>query len=412
MKKLIGLTILTYFLGGCAREVGSYSFENTDSVKIDESKLVLTNFPSGMEEINDSVVGIVNMGQKISLYNINTGNNIRNFSTENINFDSIINVTFQKRYPDKREYIYDAIYAGGLSDGNSQVKAFRFSDNAFYIYVNTLVEVKLLNDPDQLKKYENNPEVKAALKLAGSANLSVMEYIEFIFVTDNLFRLKKVIPQYEKAKLKREDYSPFYQKGFTINEGSVYVPILKGGQTFENVRSKLKDDKAYFSLAKFDLANPDSAVFRLSFKDMDFTTLSLQDYLSSYFQFKNDAEGLLFSNGKEICDVETGEKLFAKKSLKSNEWISDFHKNNDNEVTMVTYKLNKKLHPTETEVAYGIDSVSGIQIKVFNENTGWSPAKQIPSTVKPMFLVTKNKIIYIEKDKDNYYFKHISYHEN
>lgn len=413
MRKLIFLFILTYFPGGCAREVSTYSFENTDSVKVDESQTVLTRFPSGLKEISDSVVGMVNAGQKISLYNVYTGKNLLNFSTQLFNFDSLFKSTFQKHYEGKREYTYDAHSAGGLSHGNSQVLAFSYSDNTFYIYVNTLVEVKHLNDSDQLKKYAEQPEVKAVLKKTGSIKLSVSEYIEFIFVTDDQFKIKKVIPLYERNKLTQEKYSCFFQKGFTAGEASLYVPILKAGETFGTLRSLLKQDDRFFSLAKLNISDYEAVDYRLSYKEIDLKDFSLGDYLSStYFTFKNDAKGLLFCSGKEICAVETGEKVFSKAPLKKNEWISNFY-NSENDLTLVTYTIDKKTHPSDIDIAYCIDSISSRHIKVFDKkNNKWLFDKALSIKANPMFLVTNNKIIYLEKDKQNYYFKFIRYNEN
>jgi hypothetical protein len=413
MKQVTFLFILTYFLGGCAREVSTYSFETADSVKIDESKLVLTRFPQGLAEINDSIAGMVNGGQKISLYNIRTGENTRNFSTRGVNFDSLVKATFQKRFEGKREYTYDSVTAGGLSDGNSQVLAFSYADNKFYIYVNALVNLKYVNDPEELKKYEEKPEIKAAIKIAGGANITVAEYLDFIFVTDSLFNLKTIIPQYKRADMQQQKYSSYLQKTFAVDNKKLYAPILQEGQTFDHMRSKIKQDEKLFILAKFDLNAPESVDYRLSYKEIDQKDISISGFFFNFFTFKNTPSGLLFSNGKEICAIETGEKIFPKNLLQQDEWISNFYRNNENDLTMVTYNLVEKDHPTEMDLAYGIDSTCNMHVKVFNkEKNNWATDMEVKTKTNPMFLVTKDKIVYIEKDKQHYYFKTIRYNEN
>ena len=79
---------------------------------------------------------------------------------------------------------------------------------------------------------------------------------------------------------------------------------------------------------------------------------------------------------------------------------------------MATYRLEKKQNPTEFEKAYGIDSIADIKLKLFDlEKSTWIAEKDL--SVKNISLtVTKDKIIFFDKDKQNYYLKYIAYHEN
>jgi hypothetical protein len=406
------LLILTCFLGSCSREAGSsFSFDPADSVKVDESKTVITRFPSGMKEINDSVTGMVVNGQQISLYNISSGINVSNFSTQKFNFDSLVHCTYQKQYEGKRIYTYDAKTAGGLTDGNSQVLGFDHSEGAFYIYVNTLVDVNYDNDTLTLKKYENDPQLKAIKEKTGSYSLVVQDYLEFIFVTDEQFKIRSIIPLYERNALKAKDYFPYYQRTFAVQGNAIYAPILKNSETSQGISGKLRSDPGSFTLAKLDTKDLQAAEFRLSYKDIDFSDFSLNDFFSVPLVLKYNTNGLLFSNGKEICNTESAEKLFSKKALDAHEWISDFYPNSNSMLTLVTYTTAKKVHPSEMDLAYGIDSISSIHIKVFDkEKNTWLADKAVQTKTNPMFLVTNSKIIYIEKGKENYYFKVINYH--
>jgi hypothetical protein len=406
-------SILTCFLGACTRETGDYTFDAADSAKIDESQLVLTRFPSGMKAVNDSVLGMVVNGQKIALYNVSTGMNLRNFSSQQMNFDSLIRCTYQEHYKGTRVYTYDALTAGGLSDGNSQVLGFDHDGSSFYIYVNTLVDVNYDQDTAQIKKYESDPQLQAIKKTTGSYNLIVQEYLEFLFVTDEQFRIKNVIPLYEKNALKKEDYAIYYQQEFAVEGNTIYAPVLKNDQVTGNLDAMLKTSPGLYSIAKLNTQNTETAELKLSYEQIDYRGFSLGDFFSAPLVLKYNTNEMLFSNGKEICAVESGDKVFAQSPLMKNEWISDFWRNDDRRLTMVTYTTAKKSHPSDIDLAYSIDSISSMHLKIFDkEKQRWLADKPIRALTNPGFLVTSDKIICIEKGKENYFLKIIRYHEN
>ncbi|HEY0029728.1 MAG TPA: hypothetical protein VGC65_03130 [Bacteroidia bacterium] len=413
MKKLFYVTLVTCFLSACAQKTSNYNFESASSVKIDESKVVLTRFPSVLTEIDDSTIAAINSLRKLSIYNIYSGKNIANFTTEKIKFDSLIRETFQKKYEGRRQYIYDEATAGGLSEGNSQVLFFYYSDNTFYIYVNTLAQVNYINDPAELLKYSENEKIKELKKESGDVNLQIMQYLEFVFVVDKNLRLQKILPLYEKTQLKNDKYSPFYQKGFAVSNSKLFVPIQKDDQSFEKITSQLKWESNLNTLAVFDLKNDQKTDYRLGFKDIDFNDFSLHDYFSSAFVFRKNTNGLSFSNGKDICEIESGKKLFSKKQLRTNEWIQSYQMDDNQNLILVTYTLDKNANPTEFEKNYGLDSLSSIQLRTFNtQSMEWGNEKALPTSINLSMLVTHDKLIYFDKDEENYYLKFIPYHEN
>ena len=398
-------------MSACAHKESDYNFEKIHSVKIDESKIVLSKFPSELTEINDSTVGVI-ASQKLSLYNIYSGRNIANFSAQTIKFDSLIRETFQKKYSGKREYNYDPASAGGLKGGNCQLTSFYYSNNAFYIYVNTLAQVKYINDSVGLAQYTENDRVKEAQKKYGKdMHVKIMEFVEFIFVVDNDFHLKKIIPLYENEQLKKDNYQPYYFKGFIINNDKMLFSILKRSEPVEKITSKMTPGKSYYTLADIGLENDNDVNYKLSFKDVDFSDFSLHDYFSSAFVFQQNSNVLIMSTGKEIYNVETGVRLFSKEHLKSNEWIQAFHYDNDKNLIAVTSCHFKKAHPTILEATYDIDSVGEIKIKMFEaKKSTWTDEKNIENKKNLSFLITKNKVVYFDKDKENYYFKYIKYY--
>lgn len=408
MKKAVAyfLLVFTFFSGGCSREKSEYTFKEMQAVEVDESKVVLTRFPNELKEINDSTIGTMNSGTHLSLYNIYTGVNIANFSTQFISFDSLITSTYRKKYLNKREYKYDVKMTAGMAGGNSQLLNFYYAENNFYVYVNTLVDVNYVNDPKELEHFLKNANANQINP--SDVNIQIMEYLEFLFVLDNELNIKNIIPLYEREKIKTHNYSPFFQKGFAIKNSTLFVPIYNNEKGVADMSAKLVYNNDLSCLAKYDLTNDSTADFALTFKTIDFNDFSIRNYFTSTFKFRNVDGELFFSNGKEILNVDSEKRILSKDRLEKNEWISDFQKHK-NTITLITYKLFKKQHLSETEKAYGADSLGDLQIKVFNDDL--VATKKLSQTT-PSFLVTENKIVFIEKNKEHYYIKSIGYHEN
>ncbi len=412
VRYLIFLLMLVCFLGGCTRETNHFHLsETTDSVKIDESKIVMTRFPGGLKEINDSIIGLINNNQYISLYNIVTGENVLNFSTASINFDSLVKNTFQKRFLGKRLYNYTPESAGGLSGGNSQVAGFDYYNHSFYIYVNILVDVNYDNDPEKLKKLYEEPSLKALKEKSGDFDLIVGEYLEFIFITDEQFNLTRIVPLFERNKLLTDDYCPYYLKNYAANNTALFVPIQKN-QTPVNLHSKVLTGSGIYTLAKIDLNVDEGVEYALESKNIDFDGYTLGQYYSSCLMFKSSFGKLYFSNGKEICEIENEKKLFSKTYLARNEWISDFY-SQEGYLLLTTYKTYKKTNPTEMDNAYEIDSTGNISAKIFDlKSQAWKEIKEFKYNSSKSFYITNDKIIYIEKGKENYVIKTIQYAES
>jgi hypothetical protein len=412
MKKVSTLLLMIGFMGACTHKTNFYNFETIRSVTIDESKTVLTSFPTVIKEVNDSTIAIINAGQKLSLYNLYSGINTLNFSTENINFDSLIQQTFQKKYAGEREFIYNKQATGGLSEGNCQLLSFDYTAGLFYIYANTLAQVNYMNDSLAVAKFSESEKVKEMQKKNADATIRIMNYLNFIIIVDNHFNLKEIVPLYEKTILQKDNYTAFYQKGFAVSNNKLYAPIQKNNQTFEQIASPVKWDATSNTMVMIDLKNKEQANYRLSIKDIDYNGFSLHDYFGVPFSFSNNNNTLQFSNGKEICEIENSKKIFAKKNLSEKEWIQTFNSKEDGKIVMTTYRLDKKLHPTDFEKSYAIDSLNSMKIKLYDTQTStWTKEKELP--IKHFStIITSSKIIYFDKDNTHYYLKYISYNEN
>ncbi|MFL5764753.1 MAG: hypothetical protein ACJ77K_12485 [Bacteroidia bacterium] len=405
MKKLICCIAVIYFLGSCSREVNSgFNYKAADSVALDESKVVITREPWSIRQINDSVAGAIIAGQQVSLYELRTGKNIRNFNTRNINFDSLTKTTYQQHYKE-RSYHYDALTAGGLSNGNSQMLDFIHSDKRYYIYVNTTVDVNYDKDTAQLKKYENDPQIKAIREKTGEFNLIVQEYLEYLFVTDEEFKLLQIIPLYENELLKKDGYSPLYQRGFMVSNNAIIFSIIKDDLVTKGAETTLNSCNNCCALAKVDLDHPDQLTYLLPFENMNMKNYNLHHFFSSLFRLKVNEKNTFFSNGKGIYTVETGKSALPESALKANEWISDFSWN-DHRILLATYMTYKKKHPSDTDIAYGVDSIANFRIRVMGPDSGTDITEKVlaPSGLSPID-VNAEKIVWIVKDKEHYYLK-------
>jgi hypothetical protein len=412
-NKLSLLLLCVYFLGACSREVNTYSFDTPDSVAIDESKIVLTRFPIGVKELNDSVMGMVTNIHQIGIYNIHTGENLMNFSTQRVNFDSLIKETYQKFYEGKRIYHYDTLTAGGLSGGNSQVFGFDHWGNSYYIYVNTLADVDYSGDKLQIEKLKQEPQVKALAANVGNFKLIVQDYLEFIFVTDERFNIRGIFPMYLRDTLTSHSCNCNFQSGFAAEGNNIYVPVLCSKFYTGTPVPKGNAAAEVFSVAKLSMSDPIDVDLKLSYNTIDFSDHSANEFLSFREAFKRNNHGLFFCNGKEICHVEQNKKIFEKKYLDKNEWISNYCLNDNGIITFTTYHSFKKINPGEDELLYAPDSISGISARLFDtKNSTWLARQALPNSHEINYVPAKDHILCVEKGKEHYYFKIIPYNEN
>ncbi|MBA3706464.1 MAG: hypothetical protein H0W84_11375 [Bacteroidetes bacterium] len=409
--RTVYILVLIGFMGACTHKTSTYNFESADSVKIDESKVVLTRFPIQLEEINDSVIGAINSRKTLSLYNIYSGKNIANFLVDNINFDSLIQSTFQKKYEGKRNYSYSKEALAGLLDMVEQVNVFQYTDTTFYIYVNTISEVDNLNDTALLLKYYDMKGIKKLKKTNKELKMRTNEFVHFLFITDNQFVLKEIIPLYDPPMLKKNNYSPIYERAFYVDGNDLHYFLMKNSEAYETLRSKKNLKSSYTAVS--DLKDETKTRLLLNNDIIDYSDFSFDDYLGSSAKFTKKNNELIYFNGKEICEVKNGKKIFSKKNLNANEWITTFYINEDKQkIITLNYNKDKKKNPTEFEEHYAVDSVNTIRIKIFDIKTSkWIAEKKLTDYHYPP-LITKNKIIYFDKDKQNYYIKYIRYNEN
>jgi hypothetical protein len=402
--------LLIGFVSACSHKTDSYTFEKINAVKIDESKLVLTRYPSQIEEINDSIVATVNAYQSVSLYNIYSGANLLNFSTKNIQFDSLLLCTFQKKYSDTRKYTYNK-YSEGLSGEGGQVKSFQYSNHTFYIHISTMAEVKYLKDSSAVSKKTDTEQVIQLKEKYGDVSLSTMDYINFLFVTDEHFNLEKVIPIYESPKLKVNNYFPIYDRAFYIDKKNIYVYLTKDDEAYETMLSKKQLQERY--IAKINTDDENDVHYFLGNDEIDFSGFTIHDYYAAPIKLMQSNNRLVYSNSKEICEVESGKKIFAKYNIAANEWIARFYQDVNDKIILVNYKADKKQHPSEFDEQYALDSLHSASIKVFDKKKlAWVTEKKLPALFHFPFLVSASKVIYFDKDKEHYYFKYIHYNEH
>nr|MBA3971341.1 hypothetical protein [Bacteroidota bacterium] len=386
IPKLNYLWVMIGFVG-CTHKTDTYNFETINTVKMDESKVVLSRYPSQVEAINDSIIAAVNSYQTVSLYNIYSGKNTLNFSTRTVNFDSLTKYTYQKKYEGTRKYIYDSS-SEGLSGEGGQVKSFQYADNTFYILISTMAEVSYVNDSSALATYSENEKVKQLKKKYGAVNMRVMDYMNFLFVTDDQFNLKKIIPLYESKNLKNSHYFPIYERAFLANKNHIYVYLSKDNEAYTTMRSKKQLQDLY--IAKINIQDSEKTECFVGKANIDFAGFTIHDYYAAPIKLSLDDNELIYANSREVCEVESGKKIFSAKNLLSNESIASCYIDSKKQIIMVNYLTDSKNNPTEFDIQYALDSLHSLAVKVFDMKTQkWLSEKKLPSAVHLPFSVSR-----------------------
>lgn len=388
-------------LSACGKKNGSFILGEAVKTELDESKVVMNAIPKCLTLVNDSMAAMVCNRKYLSLFNIESGINLRNFSAENIRLDSLLNLTYNKYYEGKRVYLIDSAGSRDPEDGGFQMLNFSYDSGNYYVYLNGEVEVKYLNDSVALSKSTSDPKVKAAMEKYSATNLHFMEYVQFLFVLDEDFRLKRVQPLYMLNTI-ANDYSFCYQVGFGVNQGNVYVPVISAHWSAGNYRSKINDNGFFYSLAKQSLKDPDSCQLMLDNKEADYSDFSFINYLDAKRIFHRSGDEFYSSNGKEIRALTANEQALKKEMLKANEWISDFCID-DHTILLKTYTLSPKPHPTKMDVAYGIDTISAESIVIINRKEDTKQELPLPQKKTGTYAITAKRLICVERDKEHYY---------
>lgn len=403
--KLFCSIVFVGFMGACAHKTNEYIFDEVESVKIDESQIVLTRFPSEMKNITDSIVATINSAQSVSLYNIHSGKNIANFDLKKTNFDSLIQNTFQKKHADTKKYLYSNGFE--LNGENYQLTTFDYSNNRFWIHASVIVEVHhLKEDAKTLPKHKNNEKIIELQKQYDSINIIEMGYLNFIFETDNDFIIKAIHPLYGEEILKENNYFPYYNKGFFVLNNCIYTPIGKMDESFNRLENKMNVAPDNYCLAKINLLDAEKIAYKLHLSNISFADYTLRDYIEARFRFKEYKNSFLFSNGKEISEIENEKKILDKKILTTNEWIADYCFLENESLVLITYEIDKKQPFDPSKPVFPkykikiIDPVSSILLK-----------ELVLDIKSSTVTLTKNKIIYLDRDDENYSFKQINYHE-
>lgn len=412
-KNIFVLVVISLSVFSCSDRQGNYSFDKAKKATIDESKVVLTRLPAHVVQINDTIIGFNNSYQNVSLYNINTGKNLCSYSLIGLNFDSLIQVTYGKHYAGFRKYIHDKGDGGGMENSDGTIQRIVASDGKVYMFVTTLAEIIDKNDTASTTEYDDNEEIKKLKAQNTKVKMVILSYIEFLFVADTDLKLLEIIPLYDRPKLKTDDNFAFLQIGYGIIKGSAYSLLQERNFKPTTLRSKITFSPDQYSVVRMDLKDVNSVDYLLPFKDVDFSSFTYQDYFSVPYQFKVIGDKFIFSNGKDIVDVDKGEILFSHTNLQPNEWVGCYLTGKDGKDHFINYTMEPKKNPTDFEKIYAIDSMSTMKLRLFDPETKkWEDKGDLPVLSNKSFLLTDKNIIYVESDSTHYFIKQIPYNED
>jgi hypothetical protein len=393
-------------VSSCTHKADSIILSKTANVAIDESSLVLLRLPQKLRPVTDSAIAVINSAQKLSLYNIYSGKNQSNFSLEKFNFDSLVEETYKKKYSGIKEINYEKEYQ--LNGTNYQLINYYNTKNSFYVLVSLLAEVKLLDAA--ASSLINGLENKAIQ--AEDVEIQVMDYLNFVFVTDNNFKIREVIPMYAESFIRNDQYYPYYHKNFLVQENIIYIPVAKIDPN-PNLEAKISAIPGTFSLVKVDLHNQNSLQYLMDNKNLDFSDFRLQDYLATHFSYCITGDHKeLFCSAKEIAELSEHEsKIFEKKHLQSNEWIESFSETKNGKFTILSSTVDKKNSVVISGRTCPVDTITAKTLRTFDLSEGkWNAEAKLP-LIRSEMCLSQNKILFLSKDENNYYINYIEFNE-
>lgn len=392
----------------CSHKTNTLSLERAHTIVLDESQKVLLRYPQQLKSIDDSTVAAINSGQSLSFYNFKTGQNTRNISLENFNFDSLIETTYRIKFKEKKHFIYEQGYE--MNGSNYQFINFTKADNQLYLMVSLLVEVENLVDSTEVQKMRALEETKKLGEKAQNAQIIIMDYVNFIFVYNTSLTLKRIIPIYSESDIRKKNYYAYFHKNFFVKGNFLYVPIAKN-ESVPNLQGKINLNPSNYCLAKIDLSDSAPIAFLVSYKDLDFNDYRLQDYFDSRSSFCNSDQAILYSNGKEVVELETNKKVLEKSKLESNEWIREVFKHSD-ELYIASYHLNHNGSVVIAGKTCPVDTMEASHLKIYDCTTNaWKSSVLLPIK-NQLFCFANDKLVFITKDDKNYYLNYMNFHEN
>ena len=405
-KSLFFVSLISLLLSSCGREEKSWTLSGPVRVPIDESKIVLQMFPLRIKKMDDSTVVMLTNRKQLGFYNFYTGKLIRSYSIQAFRFDSLLNVTFNKDYKNRREYICDTI---GINGDECQMGDYAYDNGKFYVYINCIAHVKYINDSVSLNKFNSNPTVKAMKEKYPETETDIMDFTQFLFVLNDELQLQKCIPIYERSKI-ATNYSATYQMGFGAKNNYLYVPLLQNNYTPESNGALIDNDNFFYSISKLGINDTSDCKLLLSNKEMDYSDFNFHDYLGPNRVYKNIGDDFLFCNGKEIRSLNNKSLFLKSSTVSKKEWIRNFNAN-DAKIMLYTDTYIKKDHPTKMEAAFGIDSLLSHDLIRVNRETGSVSRVKLKVNTAISAEITNDQFIYVDKDKENYYFNYISFDE-
>jgi hypothetical protein len=397
--RIIYLLSIIWFMAACSHKPDSIILSKTTKVPLDESQLVLMRLPQKLRSINDSTIGVINSAQKLSLYNIYTGTNQQNFSLEKFNFDSLVHETFQKKYEGARKITYQSGYE--LNGTNYQLINYYPINNLFYVQVSLLAEI----DSQEPGKKTND-----LIEYQSDTQVITMDYLNFMFIISSDFKIQNVVPLYIESAIRKDNYYPYYHKNFIVADNNIYIPVSKM-ENNPDLEKKINTAPGNFCIAKTELTNQTGVNYLMSYKSLDFSDFRLQDYLSTHFSFDINRRKL-FCTAKDVAELGSGTTVFHSSNLAANEWIDGFYENENENLVMTTFTTDKKNSVVISGKVCPVDSITARYLKIFNlKENSWSADHKIPVGRETVCLA-KDKLIFLNKDENNYYLNYIDHHEN
>ncbi len=407
-KQIFFPLMIISLLCSCAGKTDSEKFHPaaTSMVVCDESKVLLRSLPRPALMVDDSTLATITNRSQLSWYNILTGKNTDNFALADLSIDSLLDKTYNIKYSGNKHYNYDAAESGGLNNAKFLMCDLAIDQDNYYLHINCEAEVQYIHDDKKLKSKLPDPNLPEIQQKNSDAEFHFMEYVEFLIILNKDHSFNRIMPLYRRAALGKG--FPSFQLGFAAFKGSLYVPLAINFSA-KSYRKPFGSENSFYSFCKLDIADTTSAKLILGSKEMDYSELTLNRYLERR-SFQSADDGLYICNGKDIINVSTSQKIKVKEMLAANEWITNFYIDKE-KLILRTWTLLPKAHPNKMELAYGIDSIAGRNLVAIDRKTGAKQQFPIMVTEIGAGAISRNELIYFERDKENYYITRIKLNE-
>jgi hypothetical protein len=334
--------VMCALLAGCAHNAGKgYTIVLTDSVVISDKGKIGNSY--GLFAENDSSLYLLNIPNEVFRLSLSSGTASPVFDSLDINIDSVIACTYQKKNAGKM--IYSKHTGRELQNTDKslfQVYSVSPSENGFFIPVSVTAEAGY-TDPEFIKKQFAGATMNmdSIIAVYGSAGIKSIDFLFFLLETDRQFHIKRIEPLYGVPGT--NNYSILPLKGCFARNGVLFIPNVNAtvsGILFDSVSIENREPSFYFCSQSLEGAKSCKPIIPEQL--IDGSKHSLLSHVTDAVSYSVYKGRVISSMGKELIDLDNDRPFEFQPSLDTYERIEAISVMQDILVLVVS---NKTLIP-------------------------------------------------------------------